>query len=242
MKRSIRTGLVGAALAATTTATLVLAGGAPAFAAAAGDAPTGSPTTLAAIQRSATLKTDQRITSLTTAVARITALHDVTDSDRAQILATLNADIAGMKTVEATIQADTTVAQAKADYRTIFTGYRVYAVALPQAHFAAAADRLTATSIPRLTSAHDRLAAALAGPKASKSTPALQADLADMAAKTSAASALLNGLAAKALAVTPSAFNADHTVMQPIRSDLRTAIAHLKQARADGELVLAAIR
>jgi hypothetical protein len=147
-----------------------------------------------------------------------------------------------MNTVEAKIAADTTVATAAADYKTIFTTYRVYAVAIPQSRLAGAADRMTSTSIPRLTDAQSKLAAALAGPDASKSTPALLADLTDMSTQIAAATSSLNGVAAQSLAVTPAAYNANHSVLTSVRSAVKAAIADLKKASADGKTVLAAIK
>jgi hypothetical protein len=238
MNRIASTSLIGAAAAVA----LVAGSCAPAFAdGTSTPAPTGGKT-LAAIQANAKVKTSARIGSLNTAIAKITAAPDISSSDRATILATLNGDVAGMNTVEAKIAADTTVATAAADYKTIFTGYRVYAVAIPQSRLAAAADRMTSTTVPKLTDAQSKLAAALAGPDASKSTPALLADLADMSTQITAASNVLNGVAAQSLAVTPSDYNSNHAVMGPIRSAVQTAIADLKKASADGKTVLAAIK
>jgi hypothetical protein len=231
MNRILSTGLIG------TAAVVALVAGtcAPAFAA-------GGGTTLAAIQASAKTKTSDRITSLNSAIATVNSAKDVSDADRATILAVLNNDLAGMSTVEAKIAADTTVATASADYKTIFTGYRVYAVAIPQARLAEAADRLTSTTIPRLTDAQTKLTAALNGPDASKSTPALQADLTDMQSQISSASSVLNGVSAESLAVTPADYNSNSAVMHPIRGAVTTAIADLGKASADAKTVLAAIQ
>ena len=92
-----------------------------------------------------------------------------------------------MSTVATAITADTSVKQASTDFKSIFTTYRVYAVALPQAHFAAAADGPAASAIPKLTAVQQKLSAALAGKYAAKSTPALQADLADLTTQTATA-------------------------------------------------------
>jgi hypothetical protein len=238
MNRIASTSLIGAIAAAA----LVAGSCAPAFADGTSTPAPSAGRSLAAIQASAKVKTTARIGSLNTAIAKITAAQDVSASDRATILATLNGDLGGMNTVEAKIAADTTVATAAADYKTIFTQYRVYAVAIPQSRLAAGADRMTSTTIPKLTDAQTKLAAALAGPDASKSTPALQADLTDMSTQIAAASAALNGTAAKALAVTPAAFDANNAVLGPIRSAVTTAIADLKKASTDGKTVLAAIK
>jgi hypothetical protein len=238
MNRIASTTLIGAAAAVA----LVAGSCAPAFAdGTATPAPSGGKT-LGVIQANAKVKTTARIGALGTAIAKINAAQDISSSDRTTILATLNGDVAGMNTVEAKVAADTTVATAAADYKTIFTGYRVYAVAIPQSRFAAAADRMTSTTIPKLTTAQSKLAAALAGPDASKSTPALLADLADMSTQIAAAGAALNGIAAESLAVTPAAYNSNHSVLSPIRSAVKTSIDDLKKASTDGKTVLAAIK
>ena len=236
MNKTVRNSLLGGV------ATLALVAGASAPAFADSDNPTSHPKTLAGIQASAKVKTHARVVKLDKEIVKITKAKHVSDADRTTILGTLHADVTGMHAVEAKIQADTTVASAAADYATIFTTYRVYAVAIPQSHIAASADRLTGATIPRLTAAQTKLAAALAGPKKSKSTPALLADLADMSAKISAASSSVDGLAANALAVTPAGSNADHTVLSSERASLKSAVADLKKAAADGKKVVKAIR
>lgn len=242
MNRTVRASLIGGI------ATLALVAGATAPAFAADSTPTPTPTstahpkTLAAIQADAKVKTDKRIVSLNAGIARATAAKGLTESDRATILATLTADVAGMKSTEAKIAADTDAATAASDYATIFTTYRVYAVALPQARIAGVADRMSGTAIPRLTAVQKKLSDALAGKQASKSTPELQADLADMTKQIDAATALVDGLAAKSLAVTPAQFNANHDVLDPMRADAKTAAADLKKAHADAKAVVAALR
>lgn len=238
MNRIVGTTLIG------TAAVIALVAGtcAPAFADSTSTPAPSAGKSLSAIQAEAKIKTTARIGALTTAIAKVNAAKDISSSDRATILGTLNGDLAGMNTVEAKIAADTTAVTAAADYKTIFTTYRVYAVAIPQSRLAAAADRMTSTSIPKLTDAQSKLAAALTGPDASKSTPELQADLADMSAQIASATSSLNGIAAQALAVTPSAFNSNHSVLQPVRSAVKAAIADLKKAAADGKTVLAAIK
>ena len=238
MNRILATTLIGSGVAVA----LAVGGCMPAFADTTyTPAPTGS-RSLAAIQATAKLKTSARITALNTAIAKVTSATDITSSDRATILGTLNNDLAGMNTVEAKIAADTTAQTAATDLQTVFTTYRVYAVAIPQASYASGADRMTGTTIPNLTAAQKGLVVALKTVDASKSTAALQADLTDMQAQISAASGLLNGVAANALAVTPTAFNANHTVLQPERTAVTTALADLTKAGADGNTVLAAIQ
>jgi hypothetical protein len=63
-----------------------------------------------------------------------------------------------------------------------------------------------------------------------------------MSAEIAAATAALSGIAAQSLAVTPSAYNSNHSVLQPVRSAVKAAIADLKKAATDGKTVLAAIK
>jgi len=238
MNRILTTSLIGTALAAA----LVAGSCVPAFADGTSTPAPAAGKTLAAIQAKAKTATTARIGALNSAIAKITAAPDISASDRSTILGTLNGDLGGMNSVEAKIAADTTVATAAADYKTIFTTYRVYAVAIPQSRLAGAADRMTSTAIPKATDAQTKLAAALAGPDKSKSTPALQADLTDMSAQIAAATSSLNGVAAASLAVTPSEYDSNHAALSSVRSAVKAAIADLKKASADGKAVLAAIK
>jgi hypothetical protein len=235
MNRILTTSLIGSAAAVA----LVAGSCAPAFAV--GSTPAHG-RTLLQIQNSASIKTTERIGALNTAIAKINAAVDITPSDRATILATLNADVAGMNTVEAKIAGDTDIPTAAADYKTIFTTYRVYAVAIPQARFAAAADRMTGGALPKLQAAETKLAALLAGPDAGKSTPTIQAELTDMQNQINAATSGVNGVAAAALAVTPADYNANHDVLSPERSAVESAIGDVKQAAKDGHEIVTALK
>jgi hypothetical protein len=202
MSRTLRITALGAA----TAVALIARTSAPAFAAGRSTA-TAAPRTLAEIQPAGATKPGARVTSLDTAISKITADTSRSNSDRSAILSTLQGNLTGTGTVAAAIAADTTLAQASTDCRSIFTTYRVYAVALPQA----AADRLDAAAVPRLTAAEQKLSAALACKDASKSTPALQGDLADMTQQS------ISGLAATALAVAPAAFNTNHAALAALK-------------------------
>src|ERR1700733_10072914 len=123
MNRIVSTTLLGTA----TVVALIAGTCAPAFADGTATPAPSAGKSLAAIQANAKVKTSARIGALGTAIAKVNAAKDISSSDRSTILATLNGDLAGMNTVEAKIAADTTVATAASDYKTIFNSYRVYA-------------------------------------------------------------------------------------------------------------------
>ena len=231
---------VAAAAGALTLGSLACA--VPAFASPADGAPTPTAHSgLSAIQAAGAAATAKRITSLNTGIGKVNSTTTLSASDKATVLGTLTADLSGMQGLQTKIAADTVAATAWTDYQSIFTGYRVYAVALRQSYIAAAADGLTDTAIPKLQSAASKISALFASDP-SKATPELQAKLADMQSKTADAASKTSGLAGAALAVTPSAYNANHAVLTDDRAAARDALADTKAAAQDGRAIVAALK
>lgn len=202
----------------------------------------GSSSALAAIKTKAASAISVRESALQVAVSVVNANKYLTSGDRAHILTTLNSDIDGLNSLAPVIQADTTVAKATTDFRSIFTQYRVFALALPQARFAAAADALTGTVLPRLTDAQSRLQALLSGPDAGKNTTSVQAAMSDLGAQISAITSATDGLSSTVLAFTPAQWDANHALLAPSRSHLVSARADARKARGDIRTVRQAIR
>ncbi len=236
MKRTI---LGGALAASVVAAALVFTVSASATAAT--PAPK-APKTLAEIQTAGAKATSDRIASLNNDIPKISGHACISDGDKSTILGTLNADLTAMQTLAGQIAADTDVTVAAAHYKSIFDDYRVYAVALPQAHYAAAADCITGKAIPALTNAQTKLTGLLSGKDASKSTPDIQAKMADLAAQIATATSDTNGVAAAALAVTPASYNADHSALSSAKSSISAADAAVKAARADIKAIVAALK
>lgn len=229
MNRILRAALVGAIA----TGALVTATTTPAFAA--------TPRGLEAIQAAGKAQTDSRIAAINAAIPKVTGNAYLTASDRSTILGTLNADRSAMQALQSKIAGDTDAAAAAADYQSIFTGYRVFAVAIPQSLYAASADGLVDSAIPALVKAQSTLQAALAGPLASKSTPDIQAKMADLATQIGIAQKA-NGQSAAALAVTPSGYNANHSILEPVRTTVQAAAAAAKAGAADVQAIKAALQ
>jgi len=239
MKRIVITSLVGTIAAAA----LVVGAGVPAFASTSTPNPTVKTTrTLESVQTAAKTATGKRENALSAAIAKLDIAKGISASDKATLMDRLNADLVGMKAVEAEIAADTTLVAASADLKTIFTTYRVFGVAIPQAHIVADIDRATSIDIPKLTASQTKLAAKLAGKDAAKSTEVLQSDLADMAEQIAAANTELSGASAKVLAITPTDYNSNKTVVKSARASVKTAKNDLKLARADRKAILAALK
>ena len=241
-----------AAVLATAAVAMVATGGLSASALAApttdpspsSDSPSATPShpALSTIQQKAASAIAQRLTSLSRVISTVNGSSVISAADKSTLLGTLNGDVTGLTALGTKIAADTTAQQAATDYKTIFTGYRVYALALPQAHFAIAADALTGTVVPKLTDAQTKLAALLAGADAAKNTPAVQAAMADLATQLAAIGSATGGLSATVLAYTPAQYDANHALLSSARQSLVTARADAKAARADIVTVTKALK
>jgi hypothetical protein len=252
MNRAVRLGAIATATCATI-AVVGLAGSAGASAAT--PAPTAPSSTspapatasaaaakLATIQAAAKLAVANRTTALNDAIPEVSANKVITDADRATLLTTLNSDLNAITALGPKIAADSTVAQASTDYRTIFTGYRVFALALPQVRYAEAADDLAGGVVTNLSAAQSTLAGLLAGPDSAKNSAAVQAEMSDLGHQISAITAATNGLSATVLADTPAQYDANHNLLSPARAAVTGARADAKTARSDVADVLKALQ
>lgn len=206
--------------------------------------PTGGklgPQSLQAVQAKAAAAIAKRVASLNKVITAVTSNTHLTAGDKSALLSTLNGDLSGLTALGATIAADTTTQQAVTDYKTIFTNYRVYALALPQVHFVTAADTLNGMVVPKLTAVQAKLVARLAADP-SKNTPTVQAAMADLAAKITDIGTSTSGLAATVLAYTPAQYNADHTLLASVRTTLKAGRTDIKAARADIMTVRSALK
>ena len=237
MKPSLAATLLGT----TVTAALLLGSSTAALAVEPSARSTATPRTLSSVQALGAAETAARISALDTAISRVTANAYLSATDKDHILGTLNGDRSAMVTIAGKIAADTDLAVAITDHRSIFSGYRVFAVAIAQSRYAAAAAALGDAAIPALRAAQATLAAAIAGPLASKDTPSIAAAMADLAAQIQSVQQSISGVSAFALSVTPDQFNANRAILAPTRASVKTAIAAAKKARADVASVKAAL-
>src|SRR5580658_5517012 len=119
-----------------TSAAILGAAGAPAFAASSSTATSaGASNTLAEIQAKAAAAITLRINDINAAIAKVDSAKNL-GSSATTLADYLGVDIAPLQALGQTIASDQTVATAEADYAEIFTDYRVLALVLPAAHLA----------------------------------------------------------------------------------------------------------
>jgi hypothetical protein len=186
------------------------------------------PATLTGIQALANTEITKRVNSLHAAVAKANTATGL-GSGQAALVSYLGADVAPLQQLNQKIQGDTTVTQARQDFSTIFTGFRVYLLVLPASHLAAVSDRDTTTVIPRLTSDATKAQGYVnAGNQAH-----LQPLITDLTNQSTSASNAANGLAASLLAYTPAQFNANHGLLTPAKAAEQTARGALGKGHSD---------
>jgi hypothetical protein len=239
MKNKLVKGLVGSAVVFSCLA----AGSIPAYASVRHPnvSPTASSAALEKLQASAVTAIAKREAALTKETGKVNANTYLTNSDKASVLSRINLASTGLTALGQKIAADTDVATAKTDVQSIFTTYRVFAVVIPSAAYATAADDLTGKALPALTKSYTSLNNLLKTKDKAKDTPALDADLADMQAKTNMASSNVDGVASTALAVTPDDWNSNKSIFSGIHTQLGSARSEVKSAVADGKAILAAL-
>lgn len=186
------------------------------------------PVTLSGIKAKAATEITKRVDALNAAIAKVNAAQGL-GSGQATLVAYLGTDIAPLQQLNTKIQGDTTVQQAREDSATIYSGYRVYLLALPAARLAGDADRVTNTVLPRLTSDSSKAQAH----ENSSNQAQLAPPLSDLNAQISAATDATNGLAGTVLGYTPSEWNGNHELLSPARSSDQTADAAVKKGRQD---------
>jgi len=189
--------------------------------------PTVSAGVLSKIQADAKAAIDGRVTALT---AVITVLGGITGPcDVSPLIATAHSDIAGLTTLEATILADTTAEQARADAQLIFTNFRVYALVIPVDHLVRATCAVNDV-VTRFTALETKWGAL--------NDPSIAAPLADMVSQTQAAAQAVSGLPTTVEGDTPADWNANHSLLNGARSSMQTARQDLGKARADGKQIV----
>ncbi len=217
---------------------LVTGATAPAFA---DTAPSPAPSTrtcsadrLAYVQARVDAAVKARELTIDSLTRRLAARTHVTDAHRATLTATYTADASGLRTVDATVHADTTCAQAVVDGRTVVTSYRVYRLLVPQTRLVSAADTGTYAA-GQLAAAEAKAQAAIDALTDAQKKATAQAELDDMKAHVDAATTALSGVADGMLALVPADIPAKQPVIDGYRASVASAHADLAKALADAK-------
>jgi hypothetical protein len=185
---------------------------------------------------------DIRLADLTRLDASLSAAKNTTAAHKGTQTASNTAAATGLTSLKAKIASDTDAATVASDCRSIYEGYRVFALRAPQTHLVIAGDAesFAVTKldgvVPKLSDAIDKAAAA------GKDVTAAKAALTDLQAKVADAGTHANGLADSVIGDVPADYNANRGLLDPARANAKAAAADLKAARADVTTILATVR
>ncbi len=186
------------------------------------------PTTLAGIKAQASTDITDRVDALNAEIAKVNAAVGL-GSDQGTLVSYLGTDSTPLQQLDEKIQGDPNVPEAAADFKTIFTNFRVYVLVLPASRIAADADRITTTATPALTSDAAKAQAHVDATNQAE----LQPLIADLNGQIATATNASNGLASTVLADTPAQWNADNGLLGPSRDSDQAAVGAVQKGRSD---------
>lgn len=196
---------------------------------------------LAAIKTRADSEIEKRLTSLQAAQTKITAATKLSSQDKTTFSTEIQKDITDLTTLKAKIDADTDLTTLKADAKTIFTDFRVYAVFLPQVHELAAVDAMGVTA-DNLTTLSAKLQTRIQeASSAGNNVTQIQTWLTDMNAKIADAKTQYAAVETEIASLTPASYPATST-LQDARSKIKTGSQDLKAAFNDAKQIINALK
>ena len=198
------------------------------------------------ISRSDTAITD-RITSLNALSTRVGNMVNVSATEKASISSEVSSQISGLTTLKAKIDADTDVATARADEKTITADFRIYALVIPRGYVVAAADRVSTIS-SMMTALQAKLQARITTDQsAGKDVSALAAPMTDISTKVYDATSQATSAQSAVVPLVPDQGNAtvmasNKATLESSRADLKTSTSDLKSARSDIQTILSSLK
>jgi len=172
----------------------------------------------------------RRLATLNTLSAKVSSATKLSASDQASLSGEVTTEVDGLNSLKTKLDADTTVSDAKADAQSIINDYRVYALIVPKINLVSTADaqqvaegKLSALAIKLQT----RISA---DQTAGKNVASLQNELASLNSKVSAAQAISSTIESSVIALQPSDYNSNHSVLNGDRNQLKTAQTDIQDA------------
>jgi hypothetical protein len=236
----IRIGIAAFAVSAALAAASVLpamAAASPSPSATSGACSGSTAARLACIDQRASQAVSAREAALQKMTSDVNDSADITSSDNATLLGQLSADASGLQTLLGTIDADTTVAKALADTKTIVTGYRVFLLEQPKVHLVIAADTET-TIESNLQSKLPSIQTAINNSSASAAQKAAaQTAFNDCTTQLAAAQSASAGIVSDVITLLPSGYPGNQPTLVSARDSAQTVRSDLGKCKTDIETI-----
>jgi DNA repair exonuclease SbcCD ATPase subunit len=174
-----------------------------------------------------------RLTSLNTLLTRINNAKLLTADQKSQFVSQIQANISGLTQLKTKIDADTDITTMRADVKSIFTGYRIYAVANPKVRIQAASDTMTAAT-DKLSALADKLQTLISQAQSQgKDVSALNASLTDLRNKIADAKTQYQNAEGLVSPLTPASYPGSTQTIKQARTDIKAGQTDLKAGRTD---------
>ena len=188
-----------------------------------------------------------RINSLNALATRVAGMKNVTATEQASLSSEIQTQISDLTTLKAKIDADTDVATARTDAKTITDGYRIYALEIPKGYVVASSDRVT-TIVGLMNAIQAKLQTRITTAQtAGKDVSALQTAMTDMTAKLADATTQATNAQSGVVSLVPDQGNttvaaSNKAAIEASRADIKTATSDLKDARADIQTIVTGLK
>jgi len=206
-----------------------------------------SATVMARAKTKGDTEIDRRVKALTDMLTRISGMTKVSDQFKQNLTTNVQNQITSLTTLKTKIDADTDGATLKTDIQSITQSYRVFALVMPQARIAAAADR-EATIINMLVTLGSKLQARLQTAQAAGADiSSLTSTLTDMGSKLSDSQTQAQAAITASATLTPdngdaTQMAANTTALKGARTDIQAAQKDLVAARKDVTTLLQGLK
>ena len=188
------------------------------------------------------LAIERRLNELDRLNALVNGAKHLTSTDRSTLLSKLSSSKTGLQALDTKIQGDTDGTTLHNDLQSIVTAYRIYVLVAPQVHIVVASDRIAAL-VALGNSIAAKIQAKIDAAKGNgKDVKAVQAALDDMKRQLADAMAAINGVADEVIALTPSGYPGNRSMLLNARSSILNARAQLLKGREDAHTAVNALR
>lgn len=173
---------------------------------------------------------ERRVAALNRLEERIAAMRRVSETFKTDLGTTIDAEMAKLEALRARIAASTNAEELKTDVQLITRSYRIFALVMPKAAIAAAADKIVRMSAT-LSEIGTKLKTRVDAASAEKNVSELSAMLTDLAAKITSANNHAQTAVNGTSALVPD--EGDKVKMEANKKALEAARLELKSAHED---------
>lgn len=184
----------------------------------------------------------RRLATLNTLDSKINAATKLNATDKSYLTAEVNGEITGLTTLKTKLDADTTLAAARADAQSIFNEYRVYALVAPKVSLVKVADDQQVVE-GKLTALIQKLQTRINTAKSNgKDVTTLQNQLNDLTTQVNNAQSISSSIEQKVLTLQPSDYDSNHAILSGDSTQLKAAHSDNEAAYNDAKNIISELK